>query len=67
VLDSGAEERGFKSQPRRRRVTNSLRQTVQQAAKLVAALLRLTVTSEHIRFYFLVFTVLHFFVVGSVL
>jgi len=67
VLDSGAEERGFKSQPRRRRVTNSLRQTVHQAAKLAAALLRFTATSEHIRFYFLVFSVLHFLVVGSVL
>ena len=46
VLDSGAEGRGFKSQPRRCRVTNSLRHTVHthrasvhQAAKLVAALL----------------------------
>ena len=46
VLDSGAEGTGFKSQPRRYRV--SLRQTVHthcasvhQAAKLVAALLRL--------------------------
>jgi len=47
VQDSGAEGPGFKSQPRRCRVTNSLRQTVHtrrasvhQAAKLVAALLR---------------------------
>ena len=47
VLDSGAEGPGFKSQPRRCRVYNSLRQTVHthcasvhQAAKLVAALLR---------------------------
>ena len=47
VQDSGAEGPGFKSQPRRCRVTNSLGQTVHtrhasvhQAAKLVAALLR---------------------------
>jgi len=46
VLDSGAEEPGFKSQPRRCRV--SLRQTVythcapvHHAAKLVAAVLRI--------------------------
>ena len=46
VLDSGAEGPGFISQPRRCRVTNSLRQTVHirhasvhQAAKLVAAFL----------------------------
>ena len=47
LLDSGAERPGFKSQSRRCRVTDSLRQTVHthcvsvhQAAKLVAALLR---------------------------
>ena len=47
VLDSRAERPGFKSQPRRCRVRNSLRQTVHthrasvlQAAKLVAAVLR---------------------------
>jgi len=47
MLDSGAEGPGFKSQSRRRRVTNTLRQTVHthcasvhQAAQLVAALLR---------------------------
>ena len=47
VLDSGAEGPGFKSQSRSCRVTVSLRQTVHthrasvhQAAKLVAALLR---------------------------
>ena len=47
VLDSGAEEPGFKSQPRRCLSGNSFRQTVHtqrasvhQATKLVAALLR---------------------------
>ena len=47
MLNSGAEGPGFKSQPRRCRSGNSLRQavhthraSVHQAAKLVAALLR---------------------------
>ena len=46
VLDSGAEGPGFKSQPRRRRVTvlgklfTSIVPLLHQAAKLVAALLR---------------------------
>jgi len=41
VLDSGAEGPGFKSQPRRCRVTVYIyRASVHQAAKLVAALLR---------------------------
>ena len=43
VLDSGAEGSGFKSQPRRRRVTvlgKLFTPSVHQAAKLVAALLR---------------------------
>ena len=44
VLDSGAEGPGFKSQPRRCRVTVLgklfIRAAVHQAAKLVAALLR---------------------------
>ena len=47
MLDSGAAGPGFKSQPQRCQVTNSLRQTVHthrasvhQAAKLVASLLR---------------------------
>jgi len=43
VLDSGAEGPGFKSQPRRCRVTvlgKLFTPTVHQAAKLVAALLR---------------------------
>ena len=45
VLDSGAEEPGFKSQPRRcwvslRQTVHTHRASVHQAAKLVAALLR---------------------------
>jgi len=41
VLDSGAEEPGFKSQPRRCRVTvDTHRASVHQTAKLVAVLLR---------------------------
>jgi len=53
VMDSGAEEPGFKSQSRRSRVGNSLRQTVHthrrasvhQTAKLVAALLRVAMVT----------------------